>query len=272
MYFKYDVDSQYSSLCSQRQSLLDADELNQNATEKFIRFCNEDCTNTVNIQWEISKMCQAQSMFMRLLIDVKGDDTIQFLQSKIIDNISTNYDMFKDLNNLCVVDLKARNDNNKLLQLNEGDIISEVLWEEDVVEFDLTSQDVWIKMLITLYHGEKFHRCYYEVRVSRDLTILDFRKYIYKSVITLWNQLKIHNHKDVTFYFLDSVKIYSPVFRSSTQNLESIRDSSHRPDNSSSTHRQSNESVFTKQTLTKNEMGSSFGGKINYRFVSILHS
>jgi hypothetical protein len=80
-----------------------------------------------------------------------------------------------------------------------------VLEDEDDIEFDLDSHDVWIKVYMTLKNNNYVHRCFFEVRVSKYMTITEFKIYMQKSAITIWNQMMIHDMKDITFYFIESI-------------------------------------------------------------------
>jgi len=77
---------------------------------------------------------------------------------------------------------------------------------EDVIEFELTSIDIWLKVYMVLSWGNKVHNVSFEVRAERDMSISQFHAYLCKSIITIWNQIQIQDMQDITFYFLDSVK------------------------------------------------------------------
>jgi hypothetical protein len=91
--------------------------------------------------------------------------------------------------------------------LPESGPLEGFLNDEDIVEFELTSSDIWVKVFMTLNWGEKTHQVIFEVRVERDMRINHFKAYLIKSVITIWNQIQVYNLKDITFYFLDKVEV-----------------------------------------------------------------
>lgn len=90
-----------------------------------------------------------------------------------------------------------------------------MLKDEDIVEFELTSYDVWVKISITLttessassQRPTNSHYSSFEVRVAREMNIAQFKYYIYKSVVTIWNQIKMHENYDISFNFLDYITI-----------------------------------------------------------------
>jgi hypothetical protein len=149
---------------------------------------------------------EAQLPFVRLFIDAKEGDKVKSLKNKIVESVSDKSDIFKDLTQLSVTNLYKRNEKTSDLLLVTDNVI-DVLQDDDVVEFELTSYDVWVKVNMTLINRGKTHNSSFEVRVSRESNILQFKHYLYKSVITMWNQMKMHNLNALTFYFLDYVKI-----------------------------------------------------------------
>lgn len=96
---------------------------------------------------------------------------------------------------------------NKKKPLPDYGLITDEIKDGDLIQFSVTSQDIWIKIYMTMISTEKVHKSTFEVRVNREMDINSFKAYIQKSVILIWNQIKTHNLKDITFYFLDSVKI-----------------------------------------------------------------
>ena len=85
--------------------------------------------------------------------------------------------------------------------------VSEVLKDEEVVVFELNSYDVWVKVSMVLTNRGVKHNCFFEVRVCRETSISQFKLYLYKSIITMWNQIKLHEKSNLSLYFLDYVRV-----------------------------------------------------------------
>lgn len=143
-----------------------------------------------------------------MLIDVNHNDTFEHLKQKIVEHLGdfSLVDHFRDLTGLRVLSMEIFNKNKKK-PLPDYGLITDEIKDGDLIQFSVTSQDIWIKIYMTMISTEKVHKSTFEVRVNREMDINSFKAYIQKSVILIWNQIKTHNLKDITFYFLDSVKI-----------------------------------------------------------------
>ena len=100
------------------------------------------------------------------------------------------------------------------------------------------------------------------------MSIPDFKKYIYKSVITMWNQLKLHSLKDLTFYVLSSVRIRPPKILSSLVNNDIINESENlnRTDAEISTK-------FIKESLNHTQSISNVkNGAVEGKFIAIFYA
>ena len=170
----------------------------------------------LQVQWQLVQDCDSIPLSIRLFVDVKQSDTINVLKTKIVELVSESYEILRDLSQLSVTNLYRQNDR-ELGRLESTDEALNVLKDEDIIEFDLTSLDVWIKIFMKISNQDKTYRCVFEARVNRETTILQLKHYIYKCVITLWNQLIIHNLKDVTFYFLDEVRVVKRIVKSENE-------------------------------------------------------
>ena len=193
---------------------------------KFIRLSKGDLKKGLQVQCELAKDCDMKPLSIRLFVDVKQSDTIDTLKTKIVELISESNEVFRDLSQLSVSTLYKQNDR-VLGRLNSTDEALDVLQDEEAIQFDLTSLDVWVKVFMKISSNDKTYRWVYEARVNRDTTILQLKHYIYKWIITLWNQLSIHNLKDATFYFLDEVRIVKRIFKGDRENyIESFKNES----------------------------------------------
>lgn len=126
------------------------------------------------------------------------------LKTQIRDQLVYNYpgvDTFRDLTHVEVFNLK-RVGKKQHTSIPESGTLKGYISDGDVVEFEIKSSDIWVRIYITLINSDTKHKSTFELRVPRDMSISSFKAYIIKTVIIIWNQIKMHNIKDATFYFL----------------------------------------------------------------------
>jgi hypothetical protein len=56
--------------------------------------------------------------------------------------------------------------------------INHLLEDEDIVEFEITSMDIWVRVYIAISSGKIKHSASFELRVDRDMRIEDFQAYL----------------------------------------------------------------------------------------------
>jgi len=143
-------------------------------------------------------------------------------------------DIFKNLTHLKVVQMKKFKTNNVLFI---ADHVCDVLKDEDVVEFELTSSDIWIKVSMQLDSLDTSRTASFEVRVRREMRIVDFKRYMCKNAITMWNQMIMHDLEDTfTFHLIE----YCNVTKTATKDF----DKNHRANYDSNEFKKSSDSSF----------------------------
>ena len=90
--------------------------------------------------------------------------------------------------------------NKKKHLLPESGPLDGYLENDDVVEFELSSLDIWLEVINTSNYENSAK---FEIKVDSELSICELKSYLQKWAIIIWNQIQMHNPKNITFYFLD---------------------------------------------------------------------
>ena len=125
--------------------------------------------------------------------------------------ISENYEIFEDLSRLEVKNLNKICDRRRIV-LPDSEPLDEFLQEDDIVEFDVFSSDIWLDVILELNYEDSMNLKHmnqsqkdalakFELKVERDMSITELKAYLHKSAIIIWNKIQMHSTRSITFYF-----------------------------------------------------------------------